>query len=38
MLNTNLTKTQSLVELDDGALQLIDSKNLTNRRLKSSED
>ena len=38
MFKTNLTKTQSIEELDDGTLQLIDSKNLTNRRLKSSEN
>ena len=28
MFDTKLTKTQTVVELDDGALQLLDSKNL----------
>ena len=30
MFNTKSSKTQSSVELDDGTLQLTDSKNLTN--------
>ena len=34
MFNTKLSKTQSVVELDDSTLQIIDSKNLANCRQK----
>ena len=37
VFNTTLSKTQSVVELDYGTLQVVDSKNLTNWRVKSPE-
>ena len=42
LFNTKLTKSQSVVELDDGTLQLVDSqssktKNLTTRRSNPSD-